>query len=489
MNKVPRLVNCGVELRPDHQRVITRFFVAGHEDVGPGASRANAVIDRLLSLTPEQVQTAVHDVDVRFGERHSGLHDTFEEHAARVCALYGVLPDLSPMQRRLLGASFTHEYSIEGAALCNPSAVLHPIQNIPGAARFMLSVRGIGEGHFSSIGFREGMVTADGQVSIQPARPDLQTGVTTAIGRSVSGLRELLERHLADKDTPGVSELSLDGIEHTDLELLIEQRLALAGITLNAHELASMMNVLGQSQYQVVFDPNSDVSERVLWPHLPLESHGMEDARFVRFVNDDSSVTFFGTYTGFDGNSVCQQLLQTDDFVTFQASSIRGPAAADKGFALFPRKINGNYAALSRADRETNSVSVSRDLTFWTDATPIHTPSLPWEIIQVGNCGSPIETDKGWLVLTHGVGPMRTYSLGAMLLDLDEPQRVISQTQVPVLTPSIEGRNGYVPNVVYSCGGFVYEGRLVVPYGVSDQTISVSTVDLDELLASLTESR
>jgi predicted GH43/DUF377 family glycosyl hydrolase len=243
---------------------------------------------------------------------------------------------------------------------------------------------------------------------------------------------------------------------------------------------------LAGSSYRTTFPDHTELSERVLWPQAPSERQGMEDARFVRFVDDDGTVTYLGTYTAFDGDNIAQHLLETDDFGSFAASPMAGAAATGKGLALVPRKVGGRYVALSRSDRESNTIAFSDDLHTWATSEPLQSPERSWEILQLGNCGSPIETDDGWLVLTHGVGPMRTYSLGAILLDLDDPTRVRARSSVPILAPVAHRRDGYVPNVVYSCGGFAHGDVLVLPYGFGDQAIAVATLSVRALVASLT---
>jgi predicted GH43/DUF377 family glycosyl hydrolase len=417
----------GIDLRPDPSRVITRYFEPGREDVGPGGSRAAPVIERLLDLDEDAVETAMRDIDERFLHRHRALHDTFDQHAQLVVSQIEPTVRLSPSRRLLLGASFTHEFAVEAAALCNPSVVMDPIQDGSGDAALVFSVRGIGEGHRSSIGFRTGTITADGTVAVDRAGPFPQSAAAT----------------------PG----------------------------LPRHEVSS--------SYRVSFPPSTHLSERVLWPQARAEMQGMEDARFVRFVDPQGGVTYYATYTAFDGVDVSQHLLQTDDFMSFDVSPVAGRSATGKGLALFPRMIDGRFAALSRSDRETNAVAFSDDLRWWDTAHTIQVPERSWEILQLGNCGSPIETRAGWLVLTHGVGAMRTYSLGALLLDLDDPRRVLARSHEPIVSPGIDRREGYVPNVVYSCGAVAHGDTLVLPYGVGDQTISVATLSIEQLLGSL----
>jgi predicted GH43/DUF377 family glycosyl hydrolase len=486
----PAVTDSGIELTPDHDRVITRFFVPGREDVGPGDSRAAPVIDRILRLSEDEVESAMCDVDERFANRHESLDDIFDAHAAMVTSRIDPNTSLSNSRRRLLGASFTHEYAIEGAALCNPSAVLHPRQDASGDAAFVLSVRGIGEGHRSSIGFRTGKVTAAGAVTIDPAGPFPRTGVTTP------GLNDRTVFHtklaaLGD-DHENAADV-LDGLpqrfDDAALAGQIAKLAADAATRRNTSTTIANLRGLARSSYSVDFPVTTDLSERVLWPEAPAEFHGMEDARFVRFVDENERATYFATYTAFDGTNVSQQLLETDDFTSFTASPIAGAAAIGKGLALFPRRVHGRFVALSRADRETNAIAFSDDLRCWNTSECIQTPDRLWEILQLGNCGSPIETSEGWLVLTHGVGAMRTYSLGAILLDLDEPQRVIARSLEPIIAPDKHLLGGYVPNVVYSCGGFAHNDVLLLPYGIGDQTIAIATLSVEQLLSTLQPER
>ena len=486
MSAIAKVTESGIELNPDHSRVITRFFVPGHEDVGPGDSRAAPVIERILRLDEGEVEAAMRDVDERFAHRHEALHDTFAEHAAMVTSRIDPTVSLSKARQLLLGASFTHEYSIEGAALCNPSAVLHPLQDASGDAAFILSVRGIGEGHRSSIGFRTGTVTAAGTVTID------EPGPFPRIGNTTPGLNDRTVFHtklaaLGD-DHENAADV-LDGLpqrfDDAELDGQIARLAADAATRRNTATTIANLRGLARSSYSIDFPSTTDLSERVLWPEAPAERHGMEDARFVRFINDDGAVTYYATYTAFDGINVSQQLLETTDFATFTASPIAGTAAIGKGLALFPRLVHGRYVALSRADRETNAIAFSDDIRCWTTADTIQIPDRVWEILQLGNCGSPIETEAGWLVLTHGVGAMRIYSLGAILLDLDEPQRVLARSTMPIVSPNKDRPGGYVPNVVYTCGGFAHNDMLVLPYGVGDQSISIATLSIEQLLSTL----
>ena len=481
------LVDSGCELRPDPARVVTRLFVAGREDVGPGDSRATPVLLRVLALSEDEVAASMRDLDERFAHRHRTMHATFREHAEVVTArIDGAADTMSEARRLLLGAAFTHEYAIEGAALCNPSAVLYPDVDSAGTAAFVISVRGIGEGHRSSIGFRTGSVTADGVVTLHAAEPFPMIGLAVPAPNRRAVLHAKLDERDDDRENAA---FVLDPLpEVFDDAALTERFEALtADVATRRHTGDTIANILqvASSSYRIDFPAEVALSERVLWPQSPAERHGMEDARFVRFVDDDGNVVYYATYTAFDGVNIAQHLLETDDFMSFTASPLAGASAQGKGLALFPRKVHGRYVALSRSDRESNSVAYSDDMRCWHTSEQIQAPERPWELLQLGNCGSPIETDAGWLVLTHGVGAMRTYSLGVLLLDLDQPEHVIASSLLPIVTPTTGRRDGYVPNVVYSCGGFAHGDTLVLPYGIADQTIAIATMSIGALLASL----
>jgi predicted GH43/DUF377 family glycosyl hydrolase len=444
-----------------------------------------------LALDEADVTHALADLERRFGERHRALVDVFERHAARVVDRVPQGARLSPARRQLLGAAFTNEYAVEAAALCNPSIVEHADQHgvAPGAVRVVMSARAIGEGHRSSLCFRLGIVDGNGNVALDPpgAHPILGATSDAWLDRSVFQGR-LRELGLDDDNATSVLGGLGERFSGQDLEHALERLDAQGDTRRNTSATADHLREIAARSYTVQFPPGSDISERVLWPATATESQGIEDARFVRFVEDDGSARYLATYTAFNGNAIAQQLLETDDFVTFGSSPIVGAAAANKGLALFPRRIDGQYVALSRFDQETNSIAFSDRLGHWDYAMVLQVPSASWEIVQLGNCGSPIETDRGWLVLTHGVGPMRTYSVGALLLDLDDPVRVIGRLTEPLLTPIAEESVGYVPNVVYSCGALLHAGTLVVPYGFADTGVGFATVPVVDLLDALTDA-
>jgi predicted GH43/DUF377 family glycosyl hydrolase len=470
-------------------RVITRFFVPGQEGFEHQESRAGAVLARILALDEGQVRSSLDDVVTRFDARHRDLADTFRRHARELADRLDPGRGLSEARKLLLGATFTSEYAIEGAALCNPSMVAHPDQTgtAAGSLRFVMSVRGIGEGHLSSIGFRTGVVDGAGRATVDDPAPFATVGAVQPALLDAAVFRSELARV---NDAGEAADHALNGLGSRFTHAALEQRLAKLETSMQtrrqAKETISLLRSVAERTYAVEFSLKTTLSERVLWPAMGAEQGGMEDARIVRFINDDGSVTYYATYTAYSGSHISQQLLKTDDFCSFTSTSIVGRAAANKGLALFPRRIHGHFAAMSRSDRETNSVAYSDDLSVWAGSLPCQRSTRAWEVLQLGNCGPPIETDAGWLVLTHGVGPMRTYCIGAILLDLDDPTRILGQLAEPLLRPSVEEQDGYVPNVVYSCGALVHADTLVLPYGISDGAIGIATVPLTELFAALT---
>ena len=482
----------GERIEADRARVITRLFVPGQEGFDHRDSRAAAVVARLLDLDDAEIDAALECVVAGFGARHRELRETFEQHAAVIADRLEPGSELSESRRLLLGATFTSEYAIEGAALCNPSMVAHPDQSgvPPGSVRFVMSVRAVGEGHRSSIGFRTGVIDAAGQPAFDPAPRFAVVGAP----RPVDLEADLFSSELRRLDMHG---------ENADYVLdALGARFSLDALDARLHELQSHLTTrrhaeqtievirgIAERTYGVDFRKDTPLAERVLWPSTSAERHGMEDARFVRVTGDDGDAVYYATYTAYDGDEIRQQLLETADFCSFTSSPLVGDAAANKGMALFPRRIGGRFAALSRCDRESNSVAFSDNPRRWPDAVPFQLPTEAWEVLQLGNCGSPHETDAGWLVLTHGVGPMRTYSIGAVLLDLDDPTIVLSRLREPLLTPTTEEQDGYVPNVVYSCGAMVHAGTLVLPYGIGDAAIGIATLSMTDLLDELDRSR
>jgi predicted GH43/DUF377 family glycosyl hydrolase len=479
---------CAIRIGADRSRVVTRLFVPGHEGFDQQESRSSTVLQRVLALSDDEVQRSYDDVVARFEGRHHHLTDTFLRHADELSDRLDSDSQLSSTRRLLLGATFTSEYAVEGAALCNPSMVMHPDQTgvSRGGLRFVMSVRAIGEGHSSSIGFRTGTITGSGDVDLDPTPTFATTGRRDGAMFEAEVFKAELRRLRGGGDD---ADYVLGHLGPNFSEAEMEKRLRIledhVATRKQAKRTVGLMRRIAERSYSIQFEDGTPVSEQVLMPAMSAESKGMEDARFVRFVGDDGSVTYYASYTAYNGTDIGQQLLETKDFTHFVSSPMVGAAAANKGLALFPRQIDGRFAALSRSDRESNTIAYSQNPRRWEDGLACQSPMASWEVVQLGNCGSPIETEAGWLVLTHGVGPMRTYNIGAILLDLEDPTRIIGRLCEPLLSPAHDEQDGYVPNVVYSCGALLHAGCLVIPYGICDSAIGVATVPLDELLASL----
>jgi predicted GH43/DUF377 family glycosyl hydrolase len=475
-------------LRPDPGRVLAKLFVPGHENVVDVESRAGPVIERVLGLTDQAVAGVLAEVAASFAGRHADLEATLEEHFQLVAHRIEHPDTLSRARRQLVGAYFTQEYSVEGAAICNPSMVPHIDQRgvADGEVRFVMSLRAIGEGHVSSIEFRTGVVTAEGGVRFDALGPHLVSGRPCPAQYD----RDLFHQMLRSVDDGPSTAFVLGRLPQlfTDDDLdgalgaLHEQLVTRRG----ASETIDRIRWIAASNYRVRFPAGSALSDRVLVPLAPSESRGMEDARFVRFVADDGDARYYAPYTAYNGMDVGSHLLCTTDFETFDARPLTGHGAQNKGIALFPRRVGGHYVALSRWDRETNAIVTSSDPNHWDNPVSLQRPAEPWELIQLGNCGSPLETAAGWIMLTHGVGPMRTYAIGAELLDLDDPARVIGHLAQPLLTPTEDERNGYVPNVVYSCGAMIHGDHVVIPYGMADANVGVAVVSVEHVLDRLT---
>lgn len=475
-------------LAADRSRVITRLFVPGQEGFERQDSRAGAVLRRILALDEDEVRASLDDVVTRFDKRHRDLIGIFSRHAREIADRLDPAADLSEARLILLGAVFTNEYAVEGAALCNPSMVAHPDQDETptGSLRFVMSVRGIGEGHISTVGFRTGVVDGAGEVRLDDPGP------FATVGKVVPALfdRAVMRSELRRLDGAGeAADYILDGLgekfTRADLDEQIDKLHTNRRTRGHASETISLIRAIAERTYGIELTADRALSEHILWPAMAAESAGMEDARFVRFSDDDGSVTFYASYTAYSGSHISQQLLETRDFRSFTSTPMVGRAAANKGLGLFPRRIRGRFAAMSRSDRETNAVAYSDHPFEWTTSEPCQQPARAWEALQLGNCGPPIETEAGWLVLTHGVGPMRTYRIGALLLDLEEPTRIIGRLRRPLLSPAADEQDGYVPNVVYSCGALVHGETLVLPYGIGDAAIGFATVPVDVLVAEL----
>jgi len=481
----------GIRLMPDVRRVIAKPFLLGEDIAGGWPSRSALLMERVLVIPESQVGGLVEEIMVAFSSRHGDFEALLERHFEHVAHHLG--PNAGPIsrQRRLLiGAYFTHEYSIEAAALFNPSIVLAPDQSglAAGMKRFVMSLRAVGEGHISSIEFRSGVIDAAGSVTLDPVGPFLVGGQRTAPAthdKHLFGLK-LGELGASNDLTWTVLDRLPDAFTPAELEQSLAQLEADGPPHAINFETTKIIRLLAASNYVTRFPADSALSERVLFPAGPHESRGMEDARFVRFVDEGGACRYYATYTAYDGFEILPQLIETRDFLSFAISTLNGSAAQNKGMALFPRTIGGKYVMLSRKDRENLFLATSDNVRFWNHATELERPRTSWELVQIGNCGSPLETEAGWLVLTHGVGAMRRYAIGALLLDLEDPLRVIGRLTMPLLAPDESERDGYVPNVVYTCGALLSGDNLVLPYGLSDAAIGIAVIHLPELLAELT---
>lgn len=493
-----------IHLFPDHRRVIIRPFLPGQEFLIQGISRAESVIERLLAMGNDEVERTLTATLTQFDRRHGDLLTVFREHFTLVAhwlPLLNVSPTAVDQPRRdLIGAYFTQEYAIEGAALFNPSIVAHPDQsNVrPGELRFIMSARAVGEGHVSSVEFRTGVITGIHKLEIDPPGRFLTAGTTSPLPMSREFLSDSFNQNRDAISAEFILRLLPDEFTASELEFVLKSVEADSPGRYAQNGILERIRRAAESSFCLTFDPSSELSERVIFPSSPAESHGMEDARFVRFFDeeagsfgatDEELVTYYGTYTAFDGAKVAPHRLKTRDFVTFEIQPMIGAAAQNKGMALFPRKIDGQFWGISRWDRENISVATSPDTLRWGNPVVVQVPVHSWEVVQLGACTSPMETDVGWLVLTHGVGPMRVYSIGALLLDLHDPTQVIGQLDTPLLSPQGDEREGYVPNVIYSCGALIHDGVVVLPYGCSDASIRFAFIDLAGLLSLLTESR
>ncbi len=474
-------------LKPDQSRVLLRPFHPGD------ALRGGRIIARIMSLPEDRVRPLLEEVLAEFSLRHERIEELFQERFEQLRELLLTDQPLSRERQQLIGSYFLAEYSLESAALFNPSIVPHPDQTgvANSALRFILSLRATGEGHISSITFRTGVIDANNQIAIEKA-----SGLLTEPRQTPNPqyekpqfTKKLFELGLLSEFTRRVINnlgafFTLEDLEislHTELD---QSRVAKATVR-EEQEAAQGIRMLALSNHEVQFQPQQSLSERVIFPATPSQRNGIEDARFVWFQHDDGTNVYYATFTAFDGRVIMPQLIETSDFLRFRFITLNGPAAENKGMALFPRKINGAYAMLSRQDNENIYLMFSDSVYFWQGRQMLLRPTFAWELVQLGNCGSPIETDAGWLVLSHGVGPLRKYCIGAFLLDRDDPSKVIGRLHEPLLQPNENEREGYVPNVVYSCGALLHQGELIIPYALADHATTFATVPLRQVLAAM----
>jgi predicted GH43/DUF377 family glycosyl hydrolase len=474
----------GPNLNPDLSRVLLRPFNPATEDI------ARRIVTRAMTLSDADVTELLEHVLSEFEDRHEQVKQLLRRRFTQVQHHVNGNGPITSDREALIGSYFTHEYSPEAAALFNPSIVPHYDQSdLPkGALRFILSLRATGEGHISSITFRTGIVSARHRITLTPPVPFLMEPehVPNAAYEKHLFANKLREVGVLNEFCYRALERLPENFAIEELRAAIESARQTADPSdMTAERSARGMLLLAESNYELRFAAGRRVSQCVIFPFMPSQRNGIEDARFVHFRQEDGSYTYYSTYTAYDGKIILPQLLETPDFTNFKFITLNGPAVRNKGMALFPRKINGQFAMLSRQDDENLFIMFSDNIHFWDSPQPLLQPEEPWEYMKIGNCGSPLETEAGWLVLSHGVGPMRKYCIGAFLLDLNDPTRVIGRLREPLLEPNEAEREGYVPNVVYTCGVLLHEREVIIPYAMSDYATSFATVSLDDLLGAM----
>ncbi|MGQ1786281.1 MULTISPECIES: glycoside hydrolase family 130 protein [unclassified Saccharicrinis] len=480
-----------ITFSPDPCRVIARFMFSSEE-------RAMNIIRFVLDMNEKDVSFALQQTLRDYSMRHRNISKIFEKHFNRVSHILRYMqiePDTIAFSTKILiGSYFTMEYSIESAAFFNPSMVDHPDQTEIGhdQKRVIISFRATGEGHISSIVFRTGVLSKGDHITLEPIGNMLEEA--EYIWRYTYDKKTFARKIEEMQDFHSIipPELILDKLNdqftYGELHKCIKETRTSVHLEKDKEYLYNQIIWLASSHYELQFSLDTNISERVIFPVSANEKNGIEDARFVKFKDEDNKVTYYATYTAYDGTTILPKLLATEDFYHFKVSPLHGDIAKNKGMALFPRKVNGKYAMLCRIDGVNNYIAFSDSITIWREAKILQQPKYSWELIQMGNCGSPIETEDGWLVITHGVGPMREYVLGAALYDLNNPEIEIGRSKTPLLIPNSEEREGYVPNVVYSCGSMVHNDQLIIPYAMSDYSSTYATVNLKELLNELKNS-
>lgn len=470
-----------IKITPSSTRTLVRPFVPGK------SSQVEHILFRVFSTSPEEQQKVMKSIYERMELPDESIRSIFIRHFENIKSRIPSNIEISDARKEFIGACFTQQYSLESTALFNPSIVAHPVQDKEGVTKFIISLRAIGEGHISSITFMEGEIDADFRITLQENSPVIYESERKEQlydkGLFIKKSNEL--GILSDLNTSLFNRLSTH-FTFQDLERAISKTRS-SNVFKNNAELERSLNsirMLALSNFTLSFSTDT-ISERAIYPASPSQSNGLEDARFVKFTEEDGSTIYYATFTAYDGKTIMPELLETYDFKEFKVSTLNGSAAKNKGMALFPRKVNGSYMMLGRQDNESLYIMTADNPYFWHDYQPLVKPTYNWEIIQIGNCGSPLEIEEGWLVITHGVGPVRTYSLGVILLDKDEPWRVIGRLKEPLLEPTREERFGYVPNVLYTCGAMVIGRTLVLPYAIGDVVTTFTLVSVDEIMAHM----
>lgn len=479
----PQVNRSDVKFYPDPTRTILRFF-------GLGDERMSQLIGRVMKMSPVLVDNYLNLILNKFAVRHRNVTRTFSQHFENIKHLVPKNAKLSHNQKLLIGSYFTMEYSFESAAFFNPSIVAAPDQYglVEGQKRIIMSFRAIGEGHISSIVFRMGVVDSrTGAFKFSPIGDRIEEA--QHVKQFKYDKKEFQAKLHEMKVSPKLSGLVLKQLGgdffYPDLRRAVDEALSANNLPEEQRYQIEEIKWLADSHYEIKFSQDADISERVIFPVSETERNGVEDARFVMFKDDKGDVKYYATYTAYDGHTILPKMLVTEDFYNFRSKPIHGSGSSNKNLALFPRKINGKYAMLARIDGVNNYLMYSDKLTIWENPVKIQEPKYPWEFVQIGNCGSPLETQKGWLVITHGVGPMRTYCLGASIFDLNDPTREIGRLDEPLLVPRGKEVEGYVPNVVYSCGAMLCHDHVIIPYGMSDYGSSIITVPLEYLMSKI----
>lgn len=474
-----------VKVYPDPKRVIARFFYNGDE-------RARQVIKRVLDLSDDEVFGLVSPLLQEYSKRHRNITTILKKYCRMVKGCITELganyETLNSYRKYLIGSYFTNEYSIESAAFFNPSIVEDPDQHDleEGEKRVIISFRAVGEGHISSVVFRRAVIDRHNNINVLPVGNyvDEAEVINNVIYNKQLFLKKAIDANIESSVVTEVNSKLEDKFDYTILRRIVQDSKNFEENDLRKLEYDKVL-WLSDTYHEISFSRDTDISDRVIFPISEFERKGIEDARFVRFVKDNGEVIFYATYTAFDGAFIIPKLVQTSDFYDFKVSPLHGVGAQNKNLALFPRKINGKYAMISRIDGWNNYLMYSDSINVWNNPVMLQQPKFPWEFIQIGNCGSPIETEAGWLIITHGVGPMRKYCLGASLLDFKDPSIELGRLNEPLLIPNTEEREGYVPNVVYSCGSIIHNNELIIPYGLSDYCSSFATVKVDKLIEKI----
>ena len=476
-----------VFFEPDASRIIARYFMPGDR------TEVERIVRAVLAMPKATLRSVLTSVLRSFSQRHRNISHIFETHFGNIASMLeelGLTPDeIDEEARLLIGAYFTSEYSLESAALFNPSIVEDPDQSNleEGHKRMIASFRATGEGHISSLVFRRIVFDEHNNPTVAPAGrySDQADRIKRHVYDKNQFIAKLQEMNIQKDIVSEIMDRLPDSFIYGELRASIEETLKGKEVSYSRKKVIESMTWLADSHYEISFSMDTALSERVIFPISYSETNGIEDARFVRFDCGDGTIHYCATYTAYNGFTILPKLITTPDFYNFEVKPLHGDGSMNKGMALFPRKIKDKYVMLSRLDGTNNYLMFSDRINVWDEAVKIQSPKYPWELVKVGNAGSPLETEHGWLVITHGIGPVRQYSLGAMLLDLDDPTKVIATTAEPILTPNEVEREGYVPNVVYSCGSVINNGELILPYAISDQRSSIATVSLDELFEAL----